>query len=147
MSYYENAQQPEGDVQRISDSGVWNFIFRPPPRSGDSAIVLVSEFVVSIVNSLNQEIDVRAQIGVSNPSEPEYPMRPYIGVLHSVSSALLRPNSGGSLKVIRMDVIDPNLLPTPMPWRLVGDPQLAPQVFGPPGALISNAALMMFLAS
>ena len=146
MGYYENAQQPEGDIQEITNGGVWNFIFRPPPKSGDKAIVLVSEFVVSVFNPMNQKIEVKAQIGVSDPSEYEYPMRPYVGVLHSVSSALLQPNSGSSLKVIRLDVIDPDIVPTPIPWQLVGDPQLAPQVFGPVGTLISNAALMMFLA-
>jgi hypothetical protein len=147
MAYYENAQQPEGDVQRIGNSGVWNFIRRPPPRTGNTPITLVSEFVVSVTNPLNQEVEVRAQIGVGNPSENDYPMRPYVGVLHSVSTALLRPNSGGSLKVIRMDVIDPNILDGGIPWQLVGNPELAPQVFGPAGMLITNAALMMFLGS
>jgi hypothetical protein len=146
MSYYENAQQAQGDVQRISESGVWNFIMRPPPAGGSSPIVLVSEFVVSVGNPRSSLVEVKAQIGVSNPSEAEYPMRPYIGVLHSVSTAILQPESECCLKVIRMDVIDPNIVPTALPWRLVGNPQLAPQVFGPEGTLISNAALMMFLA-
>lgn len=118
--------------------------YLPIPTSGDRQIVVVSDFTVSVENSTNSTIDLYAQIGVSNPSEVEYPCRPYHGVMHSVSRAKILPGSMQVLSVIRIDVIDLKL--TGIPWTMKlgangqNHPRLAPQVLGPAGTKLCNAA-------
>jgi hypothetical protein len=112
---------------------------------GDRRIVLVTQFAADVANPGDHSLKVKAQIGVSQPSEVDYPMRPYVVETHSVAEVEIAPHSSTHLTVLRMDVIDPNVLATPIPWRVVGTPSLVPQIFGPQGTPIPNAALIMYL--
>lgn len=147
--WYANFQGPEqtSGALNIAIPASGNYIpgYLDLPSSGDRRISVSSDFVVSVENSGSSPIDVWAQIGVSAPSEQEYPCRPYVGVMHSVSRVRIPPNSMSVLHVIRLDVINPALLPTEIPWTLVGKPRLAPQVFGPVGTKLCNCAVRMTL--
>lgn len=144
MIWYNNSQGPvdtSGPADTVvPDSGDYVFTYLDVPHSGASPIMLVSDFTISVENSGREILDVWAQIGVSGPSEDDYPMRPFVGVLHSIARARILPGAMAMLHVIRLDVIDVKLLPTDMPWTLVGNPRLAPQVFAPSGTKLCNCA-------
>lgn len=149
MGWYNNSQGAvvvggEPDVT-VPESGDYIFTYLDIPHSGDEPIMLSSDFTVSVANDGVNILDVWAQIGVSNPSETDYPLRPFVGVLHSVTRARILPGGMSVLHVIRLDVIDPVLLDTYFPWELSpgvdgGYPRLAPQVFGPAGTKLCNCA-------
>lgn len=147
--WYANFQGPEqtSGPLNITIPSNGNYIpgYLDLPSSGDRRISVSSDFVVSVENPFTNPIDVWAQIGVSAPSEQEYPCRPYVGVMHSVSRGRIAPGTMAVLHVIRLDVINPALLATPIPWTLVGKPRLAPQVFGPVGTKLCNCAVRMTL--
>lgn len=148
MIWYGNAQGPvstEGTPSiEVPASGNYIFNYLDVPHSGDRAIMLSSDFCVCVENSGRDVLDVWAQIGVSSPSETEYPMRPLVGVLHSNARARILPGSMVMLHVIRLDVIDLKLLPTNIPWTMASTdgkfPRLAPQVFAPAGTKLCNCA-------
>lgn len=153
-NWYANAQGPEqlsGPLTiSIPASGNYIAFYLNVPTSGDRRIIVMSDFTVSVENTGNSAIDLYAQIGVSNPSEVPYPMRPYHGVMHSVSRARILPGSMQVLNVIRLDVIGTTQLPVTPPWEMVRGPngqfpRLAPQVLGPAGVRLCNAAARVVL--
>lgn len=144
MGWYNNSQgavvtSGPADVS-VPDSGNYVFAYLDVPHEGDEQIMLMSDFTVCVENSGIDVLDVWAQIGVSNPSEEDYPMRPLVGVMHAIARARIMPGAMSMLHVIRLDVIDTNLLPTKIPWTIVGNPKLAPQVFAPAGTKVCNCA-------
>ena len=152
-NWYANLQGPEqlSGPLTISIPASGNYIagYLPIPTSGDRQIIVMSDFCVSVENTGNSGIELYAQIGVSNPSEVEYPCRPYHGVMHSVSRARILPGSMQVLSVIRLDVIDLKLTGLPWNMELGADgknyPRLAPQVLGPAGVKLCNAAARVVL--
>ena len=143
--WYDNSQMPENRPVPIPADGRYTYTLLPVPASGDRRIMISTDFTADVENNTNMPIEVTAQCGVSAPSEDEYPMRPFVGVLHSISNVKIPPGARMNLHVIRLDVINPDILATPIPWQLVGAPKLAPQVFGPAGVWVSNAAIRVLL--
>lgn len=144
MIWYNNSQGPvdtSGPADMaVPDSGNFIFVYLDVPHHGDGSIMLSSDFCVSVENDTQEVLDVWAQIGVSNPSEDDRPMRPYHGVLHSVSRARILPGAMAVLHVIRLDVVDAT-----SPWTMNRSPNgkyptLAPQVFAPGGTRLCNCA-------
>lgn len=144
MIWYNNSQGAAVTTTPpdVSVPASGNFIFTSLdiPASGDREVMLLSDFTVCVENSGYTVLDVWAQIGVSNPSEDDFPMKPFVGVMHAIARAKIAPGTMAMLHVIRLDVINPLLLPTDIPWKLVGKPRLAPQLFAPAGTKLCNCA-------
>ena len=146
-SWYSNAQGPSGTPAQIPANGNYIFTYLNVPNFGDRKICLISDFVCEVENTTNSPIEAQAQIGVSNPSEDEYPLGgAYHGVLHSECKGKILPNSRVALHVIRLDV---SRLDPPWTMKLGADgknyPRLAPQVLGPAGTRVVNCATRVFI--
>ena len=147
MSWYNNSQAPENKPVLIPSDGHYIFGYIDIPNSGDSQIMLSTDFCIDVENNTNLPIEVTGSVGVSAPSEVDRPLRPFHGVMHSISNVKIPPGARIGLHIIRLDVIDPT---TDMPWQLNKGssgqyPKLAPQVFGPAGVWVSNAAIRVLL--
>ena len=144
-AWYANSQMPEHEPVTIPSDGKYTYTYLDVPTSGDRPIMISTDFCADVHNHTNAMIEVTGQVGVSNPSEDDYPMRPYIGVMHAVSRLRIPAGAQMGLHIIRLDVIDSSLLETDIPWQMAKGsngqyPRLAPQVFGPAGVRVSNAA-------
>ena len=155
-TYYQNQATPQTggtygtDPIDLTKDGLVLF-YLDPPHEGDRELIMVSEFDVNVMNTTPAPVTVRALIGVGSPSEDNNPMNPWTSLTHPYSVAVIPPRAMVPLHVGRLDVINPKLLPTPIPWQMNKDshgnyPRLAMQVFGPTsGVKLYNASSYLYL--
>ena len=148
--WFDNSSQQPSEVVSIPANGEYWFNKLSLPTKGDRRIVVVSQFCASAKNMTSHPIDVSSIIGVSNPSEDDYPCRPYVGVVHSTSRVTIPVGATSVMAVLRMDVINPDMLATPIPWEMTKAsngqyPLLVPVVYGPVGTEIYDCTFMMYL--
>ena len=102
-----------------------------PPTSGSGPATCESHFSFEI-DATQASAELLVQIGVTNPSQPNIPMWPWLGVMHTADpgATIFTPVGTRVLQTLhRLDAVDPlqtvpGYLPIPWDWKITGSPQL-----------------------
>lgn len=117
-----------------------------PPRKWSKAIRVHTALKFDVDNTLGtRKADVTCKTGVSQPSEADKPMRPYLGWLHSEHRVVVLPGARAEVSCDREDVISaPSSIPSAsgvaMPWTLIGTPHIT-------GEAINNSGFVVPIAN